>query len=125
MDLSRDLAERRQRLASLVQGRNLRPGDPYADELLASKKEIDKDLERLQGFVDELLELGVEPKNLEEGLIDFPARLQGSPVYLCWQYGEPEVMYYHERDSGFAGRKRIPADRVSAENEAERERSCV
>ena len=87
MVLSRDLAERRLRLAELVGGRKLRHGDPYADELLESKKEIDKDLERLQGFFGELLELGVEPKSALEGLIDFPSRLDGCEVYSVLEAG--------------------------------------
>ncbi len=125
MDLAQDLTERRLRLAGLVNGRSLRPGDPYADELLESKKEIAKDMERLQGFVDELLELGVEPKNLQDGLIDFPSSLNGCPVYLCWQLGEPEIRFYHERNAGYAGRKPLEAARVSEVNEDEFERSCA
>jgi hypothetical protein len=125
MDLSQDLTERRLRLADLVNGRSLRPGDPYADELLESKKEIAKDMERLQGFVDELLELGVEPKNLQDGLIDFPSSLNGSPVYLCWQLGEPEIRFYHERDSGYAGRKPLAAALVPEVSQDEFERSCA
>lgn len=125
MGLSRDLIERRQRWAALVNGRSLRPGDLYADELLDSRQGIDRDLERLQGFVDELLELGVEPKNLEEGLIDFPSRFQGAPVYLCWKYGERELLYYHDRDSGVAGRKPLPADFGAEVNAEEWEQSCV
>jgi hypothetical protein len=123
--LSRDLAERRLRLAELVGGRKLRPGDPYADELLESKKEIDKDLERLQGFFGELLELGVEPKSALDGLIDFPSRLDGCEVYLCWKLGEPEVLYYHERDVGSAGRKLLPAMIATGVNEDEFQRSCL
>lgn len=119
------VTERRLRLADLVNGRSLRPGDPYADELLESKKEIDKDLERLQGFVDELQALGVEPKNLRDGLIDFPSSLNGCPVYLCWKLGEPEIMYYHERDAGYAGRKPLAAALASAASDDEFERSCV
>jgi hypothetical protein len=125
MVLSRDLTDRRQRLADLVDGRSFRPGDPYAEELLQSKKEIGKDLERLQGFVDELLELGVEPKNLQDGLVDFPSRLNGCPVYLCWKLGEPQIMYYHEHGSGYAGRKPLEAALASEVNEDELERSCV
>lgn len=119
------VTERRLRLADLVNGRSLRPGDPYADELLESKKEIDKDLERLQGFVDELQALGVEPKNLQDGLIDFPSSLNGCPVYLCWKLGEPEIMYYHERDAGYAGRKPLAAALASVASDDEFERSCV
>lgn len=125
MELSQDLTERRLRLAELVNGRSLRPGDPYADELLESKRETAKDMERLQGFVDEFLELGVEPKNLQDGLIDFPATLHGRSVYLCWKLGEPEIMYYHERDAGYAGRKPLAEVRVSEVSEDELETSCA
>lgn len=44
-------------------------------------------------------------KGLEHGLIDFPAIRNGRQVYLCWQYGEPEVAFWHEIDAGFAGRQ--------------------
>ncbi len=116
--LSRDLTERQHRLAEIVGGRRLRPGDPYADELLQTKKEMDKDLRRVQEYVQELLDLGVEPKSARDGLIDFPSSLDGRAVYLCWRLGEPEVMYYHEPEAGFAGRKRISdtMDRVQGEH---------
>jgi hypothetical protein len=120
MTLSRELTERESRLAELVGGRRLRPGDPYADELLQTRKEMDRDLERLQGFVDELLELGVEPKNAVDGLIDFPSSVEGKPVYLCWRLGEPEIMYYHERDAGYSGRKPLPATMPRSHDRNER-----
>lgn len=125
MALSQDVTERRLRLADLVNGRSLRPGDPYADELLESKKGLARDLERLQGFVDELLELGVEPKDLQDGLIDFPSRLNGGLVYLCWKLGEPEIMYYHEEDSGYAGRKPLTVALACEVSEDEFESSCA
>jgi len=123
--LSRQLTERRLQLAELVGGRSLRPGDPYADELLESKRENEKELARVQGFVDELLELGVEPKHALDGLIDFPSSLDGSPVYLCWKLGEPEVMYYHEWGAGYAGRKPLPATVASPVHNDELEHSCL
>lgn len=125
VELSRQLAERRLQLAELVGDRSLRPGDPYTDELLQSKKEIEKGLARVQEFADELLELGVEPKNALEGLIDFPSSLDGRPVYLCWKLGEPRVMYYHERGAGYAGRKPLPATVASSVREDELEHSCL
>ena len=39
--------------------------------------------------------------------VDFPARLEGREVYLCWQLGEPEVLHWHAMDAGFAGRQPI------------------
>jgi len=126
VDLSRQLAERKLQLAELVDGRSLRPGDLYTDELLESKKDVEKELARVQGFADELLELGVEPKSALDGLIDFPSSLDGRPVFLCWKLGEPEVMYYHERGAGYAGRKPLPVTPdTSAVRKGELEHSCL
>ena len=46
-------------------------------------------------------------KDLEKGLIDFPALLDGHEVYLCWQRGEPRIEYWHRIEDGFAGRRLI------------------
>jgi hypothetical protein len=64
----------------------------------------------LAGLVDELNELGVQVKDLDRGLIDFPARHPGSgePVLLCWELGEPAVAHWHDLEEGFAGRKPLP-----------------
>ena len=125
MELARQLAERKLRLEELVAGRSLSPGDLYADELLESKKEIEKELARVQEYANELLELGVEPKSALDGLVDFPSVFAGRPVYLCWKLGEPRVMYYHELDAGFAGRKPLPVTEASTVPEGELEHSCL
>jgi hypothetical protein len=39
------------------------------------------------------------------GLVDFPAEIEGEPAYLCWQYGEKEVAFWHRIEDGFGGRK--------------------
>jgi hypothetical protein len=44
-------------------------------------------------------------RDLETGLIDFPALRDGREVYLCWQEGEDEIAFWHEVDAGFAGRR--------------------
>jgi hypothetical protein len=41
------------------------------------------------------------------GLVDFPAMIDGEEVLLCWRSDEPEVLYYHGLEDGFAGRKKI------------------
>jgi hypothetical protein len=107
VQLARDVIDRRQRLVELTAGRTLEQGDPYADELIQVQEELDGDLRRIQGYVDELVQLGVEPKGASEGLVDFPSVLDGRPIYLCWKLGEREVMYWHELDAGYAGRKLI------------------
>lgn len=68
---------------------------------------------RLRGLLQELDNLGVELKG-GNGLVDFPALLHGREIYLCWQLGEPEVMYWHEKDAGFQGRQPI-TDELRAE----------
>lgn len=46
-------------------------------------------------------------KDLDVGLLDFPARIEGEDVYLCWKLGEDRIRFYHRQDEGFAGRKPI------------------
>ncbi len=48
---------------------------------------------------------GCHLKGLEPGLVDFPHLRQGKEVYLCWQFGESEIRYWHKIDTGFSGRK--------------------
>ncbi len=105
VQLSRDVIDRRERLEQLKANRARRPHGVYDEELTQIEEELQRDAEQLQGFVDELLELGVEPKSGPEGLVDFPAQLDGRTVYLCWKLGEPEVRHWHELDAGFRGRQ--------------------
>jgi len=111
--LAGEVMERRHRLAVLTAGRELKAGDPYADELAQTEAELEKDVVRIQEFIAELRALGVEPKGAMEGLVDFPSLLDGRIVYLCWRLGEPEVLHWHELDSGFAGRQSLTAGSVS------------
>jgi hypothetical protein len=47
----------------------------------------------------------IELKDLQMGLIDFYHEREGRIVYLCWRLGEPEVLFWHDLDTGFAGRQ--------------------
>jgi hypothetical protein len=64
---------------------------------------------RLEESIREALEriqsTGCIVKDLEVGLLDFPARIDGEAVYLCWRLGEDRIRFYHRQDEGFAGRK--------------------
>ena len=73
-------------------------GNRKAGELL----EVFEQFERV---VREIHQLGCELKGIEDGLVDFPAIMNGRKVYLCWRYNEPEVAYWHDLDAGFAGRQ--------------------
>ncbi len=107
VDLSCELAERRQRLATLMGEKAGNPHDPYREEVVEVKRDMEKDAARLREFVDELHVLGVEPKSGTEGLVDFPAILNGKKVYLCWKLGEERVLFWHDLDAGYVGRQPV------------------
>jgi hypothetical protein len=64
---------------------------------------------KLRNAVEEILELGVQIKDIDTGLIDFPTRFRGREVYLCWKLGESAIEYWHGEE-GFRGRKPIDQD---------------
>ena len=61
--------------------------------------------EEIDRYIGEIAALGVEFKGFDLGLVDFPGEIEGRPVYLCWQLGEPAVQYWHDRDTGYEGRQ--------------------
>lgn len=69
-------------------------------------------IERLTNESSDLLAritaLGVEVKDIEMGLIDFLSLHGGRRIYLCWKLGEPSVAYWHDLETGYAGRQPIP-----------------
>jgi hypothetical protein len=50
---------------------------------------------------------GVQLKDIDSGLVDFPAMLDGHQVLLCWRHGEDQITHYHGLDEGFAGRRKL------------------
>jgi hypothetical protein len=64
-------------------------------------------LEVTLGF-EQLERLDIVVRDLERGLVDFPALIDGREVYLCWLLDEPTVTHWHGIESGFAGRRRLP-----------------
>jgi len=109
--LSRDLIDRRQRLSQLSGDRDR--DDPYASEVAQIEEELEKEGQRLVDYVEELRQLGVEPKAVADGLVDFPSMMDGRVVYLCWRLGESEVGHWHELDAGFRGRQSLTANSIA------------
>jgi hypothetical protein len=72
--------------------------------------EEERDARDLAKTIDEIVAHGAEIKDLDEGLIDFPALRQGETVLLCWQLGEEEIRYWHTVEDGFAGRQELPLE---------------
>jgi hypothetical protein len=107
--LSREIVERRERLNHLSTRRQNESRDLYSEELSQIEEELQKDTRRLREYAEELRQLGVELKSAPDGLVDFPSMIEGRIAYLCWKHGEPEVLFWHELDAGFAGRQPLTA----------------
>jgi hypothetical protein len=73
----------------------------------ARTPEFTKLARELQDVVDELTSIGVQLKDADTGLLDFPAVRDGEDVLLCWSVGEPAVEWWHGLEDGYAGRQRI------------------
>ncbi len=76
-------------------------------DLDAAVAELERVRDQMRAYEQELAQLHVELKDYLTGLIDFPARMDGREVYLCWRLGEPEVAHWHELNAGFAGRQKL------------------
>ena len=66
-----------------------------------------QEFEKLDALVHQIQDTGVLIKDINLGLLDFPALKEGREVYLCWQYGEGDIAFWHEVEAGFAGRQTI------------------
>ena len=77
---------------------------PY-EKLATLRVEHQQLAESLKTALDRILETGCLIKDLEVGLLDFPALINNEEVYLCWRLGEDRIRFYHRQDEGFAGRK--------------------
>jgi hypothetical protein len=71
------------------------------------QKDLDRSMERLTNYVDELHSIGCEVKDFQTGLIDFIGCHRGHDVCLCWKLGEETISYWHEVQAGFAGRQPV------------------
>jgi hypothetical protein len=99
--------ERQEALEGHIRGNG--GGIPPA-ELAETAAEVQRLGRALAHTVDEIAERGAQVKDVDEGLIDFPALRRGETVLLCWKLGEDEIRYWHTLDGGFAGRQELPLD---------------
>jgi hypothetical protein len=99
------LADAEARQAAVLERISGNGGDLAPSDLAELAEEVETHATALARAVRELSELGVQVKDLERGLVDFPALREGEEVLLCWQLGEDEVGYWHGADDGFAGRQ--------------------
>lgn len=65
-------------------------------------------LARMQKLLARFQVREIQVKDLERGLIDFPAIIGGREVFLCWEQDEDDIEYWHDLDAGYAGREKLP-----------------
>jgi hypothetical protein len=88
------------RLAELAGGN----GDP--DGMVRQEREALRDtVVRMESAVHQIDAWGVTLRDIGSGLVDFPALANGRPIWLCWKLGEDDIAWWHELDSGVAGRR--------------------
>jgi hypothetical protein len=75
--------------------------------LARRKAEREKALQRLKDAIAEIDAMGVQVKDLDIGLLDFPCEVDGQVVLLCWKLGEDSITHWHGISEGFSGRKPI------------------
>jgi hypothetical protein len=117
VECRRKLGEAEEQLGQIT-SRILMMGGILVDTELTSRLRSDR--ERCAGSIREALE-GIEAtgcivKDLDTGLLDFPARIDGQEVYLCWRLGEDRIRFWHRQDEGFSGRRPLdPGDAKSSD----------
>jgi hypothetical protein len=77
-------------------------------ELAEAAAVVEREARELARTGDEIGAHGAQVKDVDEGLIDFPARRGDETVLLCWRLGEDEIAYWHTVEDGFAGRRPLP-----------------
>lgn len=80
-------------------------GNGHAADARYYEEHIEELLAAIRERVGRITGLGIEVKDIENGLVDFLSRRDGRAVYLCWRFDEPDIGYWHELDAGFAGRQ--------------------
>ena len=106
METRRKMAEPEQKLSALAE-RIQRQGGmqiPY-EQAARWRAERDAFVKTIRAALEQIEATGCVVKDLDVGLLDFPARIDNEDVYLCWRVGEDRIRFYHRQDEGFAGRK--------------------
>jgi hypothetical protein len=80
--------------------------------LARRKAEREKAIQRIKDAVAEIDATGVQVKDIDIGLLDFPCQVEGEVILLCWKLGEEKITHWHSTSEGFAGRKPID-DRIT------------
>ncbi|QOY88260.1 DUF2203 domain-containing protein [Paludibaculum fermentans] len=106
-----ELEESQQEIAECMRKAHQMGGvDLDTGRLVLLRKRVDELGKKLKEILDQFEELGIQVKDLNIGLVDFPTKYRGEEVLICYQLNETGVGYWHGLDEGFRGRKRIDRD---------------
>ena len=83
------------------------------EEYTVIKRKLNSSITKFYQSIEDLENTGVSLKGLDEGLLDFPAKRFDEEIWLCWKEGETEIKFWHEKDTGFMGRKPISVSNES------------
>ena len=100
-----ELQERQVALTARIAGNG---GNVQPHEVQGLQERLDEALAGIAGCVARIHELGALAKDLDQGLVDFPARRGDEDVLLCWRLGEEEIGFWHGLEEGFSGRRPLP-----------------
>jgi hypothetical protein len=78
-----------------------------AGTVVKQRAEMESHLKRVRETITEIDAIGVQVKDLDSGLLDFPCRLDDQVVLLCWRMGEPSIEHWHTVEAGFKGRQPV------------------
>ena len=81
--------------------------DNSFEKYMVLKQQLNSAITKFYQSIEILESTGVMIKSIEQGLLDFPSKRFDEEVCLCWKHGETEIKFWHDRDSGFMGRKPI------------------
>ncbi len=84
-------------------------GGTFVDVVAVARRKAErtKAEQRAKDALAEIDSIGVQVKDIDIGLLDFPCEVEGRTILLCWKLGEPSIAHWHGTDEGFAGRKPI------------------
>ena len=77
------------------------------EKYMVLKQQLNSAITKFYQSIEILENTGVMIKSIEQGLLDFPSKRFDEEVCLCWKHGESEIKFWHDKDSGFMGRKPI------------------
>jgi hypothetical protein len=89
---------------------NLSDSNCSFEKFIKKKQELNHIVTSLYKMIQELEDMGVMVKSVDEGLLDFPSIRNDKEIWLCWKFGENKVKFWHGKNEGFMGRKPIPQD---------------